>query len=123
MTAKYLLDPMDEILPGQWRLVFPDAVNESGTGLYQFKIAGTFDAHVVDAIAGQATLHGYWQVVDAKLILKGQEVSPTCTSCLDAGNGIHWVVELEQVGTQHFSGQITGLAEQPTALYGVFTRA
>jgi hypothetical protein len=123
MTLEYLLDPMEEILPGQWRLSFPDAVNESGTGWYQFKIAGTFDAQVVDALAGQATLHGYWQVVDAKLILKGQEVSPTCTSCLDAGNGIHWVIELEQVGTQNFSGQIMGLAEQPTALYGVFTRA
>jgi hypothetical protein len=28
MTLEYLLDPMEEILPGQWRLSFPDAVNE-----------------------------------------------------------------------------------------------
>lgn len=93
-----IAEPLELLLPGIWRFSFVDEVsNTTGEGEYTFKLAGTFNAAVQDWYSGAVTWHGYWQVESARLVLVAQEMDAFCSSCLGAGNGHRWTVELEQV--------------------------
>lgn len=115
------MEPLELLLPGEWQLIFPNAPQAmSGSGTYTFKLAGTFTAQVRDIYSGSATWHGYWEVRDAHLHLTAQEVTARCSSCLDGGSNINWVLELEQVASGAFSGVLAQEAEPP--LMAVFQR-
>ena len=99
------VEPLDTILPGTWTLRFTDNVHgTTGAGVYTFKLAGVFDADVRDDYSGSAHWHGYWEVQEAQLILKAQETTSWCSSCLDGGSAHNWTIELEQVHGSAFSG-------------------
>ncbi len=105
----HAIEPLEMLLPGTWQLAFAEkdtTTNPTGLGTYTFKLAGTFNAEVRDTYSGTATWHGYWHVVDARLVLQAQEVSSRCNSCLDSGTAYHWTLELEQVSETTFTGQL-----------------
>ena len=100
-------EPLELLLPGNWQLSFTEHVSDdTGAGAYLFKLAGTVSADVRDVYNGQAHWYGYWQVIEARLLLDLREVSARCNSCLGSGAVRAWQVELEQVGTTRFSGTL-----------------
>jgi hypothetical protein len=102
----FAVEPLEGLLPGTWRVSFVDNNGDiTGTGEYTFKLAGTFNAEVRDVYSGQATLHGYWEIQEARLVMESQEMTAWCTSCLGAGIAHRWTVELEIVGDDAFSGE------------------
>ncbi len=101
----FSVEPLEALLPGTWTLTFADQQGDNtGAGDYTFKVAGVFSANVHDAVSGRAHLHGYWKVEAARLVLRGQEMTSWCSSCLDGGTPHNWTVELEQVHEEAFSG-------------------
>lgn len=99
------LEPLEAILPGNWTLSFADHYGDkTGEGAYTFKIAGVFDADVRDIYSGRATWHGYWQVDNARLILDAHEMTSWCSSCMGGGASHQWILELEHVTDDAFSG-------------------
>jgi hypothetical protein len=105
---------LDQILPGRWHLQFSDtATDPTGQGIYHFKLAGTFQAEVADCYSGQVTWHGYWELIDARLHLQAQEVTPMCSSCLGGGIAHRWTLELEQMTDTVCSGLLQRDPEQP----------
>lgn len=107
-------DPMETILPGEWRLTFEDhPQNITGAGVYTFKLAGTFDADVRDIYSGHARWHGYWEIIDAQLVLNANEVDATCSSCVGAAAAHNWTIKLEQVNDHQFSGVLSSGDDEP----------
>ncbi|MEO0564250.1 MAG: hypothetical protein AAF125_19250, partial [Chloroflexota bacterium] len=91
--------------------------DSTGAGEYDFKLAGTLNADVSDIYSGRSTWHGYWEVVDAQLMLDLREVSARCNSCLGGGATRRWLVELEQVREQAFSGTLQRDEDAHTVLF------
>jgi hypothetical protein len=98
---------LDALLPGHWKVSFLESdADVTGSGVYTFKLAGTFNADVRDAINGRATWHGYWEFDEAQLRLYAHEVAPGCSSCIGGGYAVEWCIDLEQVSDDMFTGTL-----------------